>query len=44
MIRSFLFGVSPLDPATFLGVPRVLAAAAPARTTARIDPVRALKV
>jgi putative ABC transport system permease protein len=47
-VRSFLFGVTPNDPATFLGVAAVLAAAAlaacylPARRAAQVDPLRAL--
>lgn len=48
-LSSILYGVSPLDPITFLVVPIVLALAsalacvAPARRAARIDPVRALR-
>src|SRR6266436_4589678 len=48
-VKSFLFGVTPNDPATFLGVAAVLAAAAlaacylPARRAARVDPLRALR-
>jgi ABC-type lipoprotein release transport system permease subunit len=44
-----LFGISPLDPVTFAAVPIVLVAAAalasylPARRTAAIDPVDALR-
>jgi putative ABC transport system permease protein len=49
-VRSFLFGVTPTDPLTFIGVAAVLTAAAcaacyiPARRAARIDPLRALRV
>jgi putative ABC transport system permease protein len=49
-VRSFLFGVTPTDPVTFVGVAAVLAAAAcaacyiPARRAAQIDPLRALRV
>jgi len=48
-LSAILYGVSPLDPVTFLVVPLVLALAAalacvaPARRAARIDPVRALR-
>jgi putative ABC transport system permease protein len=48
-LSTILYGVSPLDPITFLVVPIVLALAsalacvAPARRAARIDPVRALR-
>ncbi len=49
-VRSFLFGVTPTDPLTFVGVAAVLTLAAcaacyiPARRAARIDPLRALRV
>jgi len=49
LMGTLLFGVSPLDPMTFTAVPVVLAAAAalasylPARRTAGIDPVEALR-
>ena len=49
MLEGHLFGVAPLDPATWLtaaaafGALALLAAAAPARAAARVDPVRALK-
>jgi predicted permease len=49
-MRSLLFGVTPLDPATFVVVPLVLVATAllagywPARRVTRIDPMRALRV
>jgi predicted permease len=50
VLTSLLYGVSPLDPATYLAVPVVLVAAVvvasylPARRAARVDPVEALKV
>ena len=49
LMRTLLFGISPLDPVTFTVVPVVLVAAAvvasyvPARRTAAIDPVDALR-
>lgn len=49
-VKSLLFGVTPTDPLTFLGVAGVLAAAAfaacyvPARRASRIDPNIALRV
>ncbi|HEY9226588.1 MAG TPA: FtsX-like permease family protein, partial [Gemmatimonadaceae bacterium] len=48
-LRTLLFGVSPFDPASFVGVAAVLAAIAlvasyvPARRAARVDPVEALR-
>jgi ABC-type lipoprotein release transport system permease subunit len=45
-----IFGIRPLDPATFVSVPVLLAIAAavasyvPARRAARVDPVEALKI
>jgi predicted permease len=49
LMRKLLFGVSPLDPITFTVVPVVLVAAAalasylPARRTAAVNPVEALR-
>jgi predicted permease len=49
LMRTLLFGISPLDPVTFAAVPVVLVAAAalasylPARRTAAVDPVEALR-
>ena len=48
-VKSFLFEVTPNDPATFIGVAAVLATAAlaacylPARRAAQVDPLRALR-
>ncbi len=49
-MKSLLFGISPLDPLTYITVPFVLAAAAaiasylPARRAAAVNPVEALRV
>jgi predicted permease len=49
LMRTLLFGISPLDPVTFTAVPVALVAAAalasylPARRIAAVDPVEALR-
>jgi predicted permease len=49
VMRSLLFGISPLDPITFTAIPVVLAAAAllatylPARRALAVDPVETLR-
>jgi predicted permease len=49
LLKSLLFGVSPLDPFTYVAVPVVLAVSAmlasylPARRAAAVDPVEALR-
>jgi ABC-type antimicrobial peptide transport system permease subunit len=50
LMESLLFGVTPLDPVTFVAMPIVLAAAAvlasylPARTATAVDPIETLRV
>jgi predicted permease len=49
LMKSLLFGISPLDPLTYLAVPVILVMAAvlasylPARRASAVDPVEALK-
>ena len=49
LMKMMLFGVSPLDPLTFVAVPLILATAAaiasylPARRAAGVNPVEALR-
>jgi len=49
LMKSLLFGISPLDPFTYIAVPLILAIAAalasylPARRAASVDPVEALR-
>ena len=48
-MKSLLFGISPLDPLTYIAIPLILVSAAvlasylPARRAAAIDPVEALR-
>jgi ABC-type lipoprotein release transport system permease subunit len=50
LMSSLLYGITPLDPATYVAVPLVLVTAAvlatyvPARRAATVDPVEALRV
>ena len=49
LMKSLLFGISPLDPFTYITVPLILAISAalasylPARRAAAVDPVEALR-
>jgi predicted permease len=49
LMRSLLYGISPLDPLTYIAVPVILAVAVvlasyfPARRAAMVDPIEALK-
>jgi predicted permease len=49
LLTGFLYGVSPFDPLTFIGVPLLLALVAllacwlPARKTTKVDPIIALR-
>ena len=48
-MKSLLFGISPLDPLTYIAIPLILVSAAmlasylPARRAAAINPVEALR-
>jgi len=49
LMSTLLYGITPLDPATYIGVPLVLVTATvlasyvPARRAASVDPVEALR-
>jgi ABC-type antimicrobial peptide transport system permease subunit len=49
VMAGMLYGIAPNDPATFIGIPVILAAVAlgaswlPARRAARVDPARTLR-